>query len=1194
MATGVEATETGGAAGIALEFPMNDLSPSSSCSSSPPPPKIPRRIKQRLMEFRSPSATTAEEIEAKLREADLRRQQFHEWLSTKARPKPRSPSWSSSQDDDPGQRLEAKLHAAEQKRLSILAKSKKRLARLDEIRQAAKTGVEMRFESKREELGSKVESRVQQAEANRLLLLKAHRQRRAVEKERTAKSLLQRMAQEKKYKERVRAAIYQKRAAAEKKRLVLLEAEKTRVHARVVQVQQVANSVNHQRETERRKIKDQLEYRLQRARRQRAEYLRQRGNLHSIIRSKTDRQGEILSRKLARCWRRFMRSRRTTFSLVKDHEALGINETFVKVMPFEQLALRIESAENLQTVKALLDRLEYRLVLSQAATVGASKSSNLSDIDHLLQRLASPKRRSPRDSAMKGRAIKKTGPSREGSQNQAKLSRYPVRVFLCAYMILGHPDAVFNGQGEREITLSQSASDLVHEFELLINIILDGSSLNTEQLSANMSSSRRKFRTQLQSFDAAWCSYLYNFVVWKVKDARSLEEDLVRAACQLELSMMQTCKLKAEGDIDSLSHDMKAIQKQVMEDQRLLRENVQRLSGEAGIERMECALSDARSRFFEAKENGASPPIAHISSPNPPSSSPGSFSATVSKERSLAGDNENTAGERRRGVARSLFGKDDSSQLKKHGLSTSSSNVGGLLGSSAEKLLMENELLVNEIVHDFHHSITNSFSTSDDDRNGIKAQIRATMEKAFWDGIAETLKEDKPDYSHVIELMKEVKDELCEMAPQNWREDIVNAIDLEILSQILSSGNLDMECFGKILDFSLATLRKLSALDKENEMMNAHKQLMDELYEISRDKSKLNVSFIVAMIKGLRFVLEQIQDLKREISKARIRMIEPFIKGPAGLDYLGKAFADHYGQPESASTSLPLTRSWLPLVWHTAEQEWNEHLDSLSVQTTTHGSSIHGFPLTTLRAGGIVPMASNQSHGISSSATTGNLLLECTGEKVDVLVRLGLLNLVTAIEGLTQGTLPETLKLNFSRLRAVQAQLQKVVVMSISMLIFRQILVIEKVASSPAEMETIASRFVEQLNDLLDSVEDVGIKEVVEIMNQLSSSEGASTLKEEQLQSREQMMSNLLGKSLQVGDPVFTKVSRAIYLALRAILFGGTGPRGKELSETALRKVGAAALLEKVMEGGEVLCMVATVSNQVHGSWYREVINGWN
>lgn len=42
-------------------------------------------------------------------------QQFHEWLSSKARPKPRSPSWSS-QEEDLGQRLEARLFAAEQKR----------------------------------------------------------------------------------------------------------------------------------------------------------------------------------------------------------------------------------------------------------------------------------------------------------------------------------------------------------------------------------------------------------------------------------------------------------------------------------------------------------------------------------------------------------------------------------------------------------------------------------------------------------------------------------------------------------------------------------------------------------------------------------------------------------------------------------------------------------------------------------------------------------------------------------------------------------------------------------------------------------------------------------------------------------------------------------------------------------------------
>lgn len=145
-----------------------------------------------------------------------------------------------------------------------MAKAQTRLAKLDELRQAAKTGVQMRFEKEREKLGTKVESRVQQAEVNRMLILKAYRQRRATLKERSSQSLLRRMARDSKYNERVRAAIQQKRAAAETKRLDLLEAEKKRARARMLQVRRVAKSVSHQREVERRRMREQLEDRLQR------------------------------------------------------------------------------------------------------------------------------------------------------------------------------------------------------------------------------------------------------------------------------------------------------------------------------------------------------------------------------------------------------------------------------------------------------------------------------------------------------------------------------------------------------------------------------------------------------------------------------------------------------------------------------------------------------------------------------------------------------------------------------------------------------------------------------------------------------------------------------------------------------------------------------------------------------------------
>lgn len=71
------------------------------------------------------------------------------------------------------------------------------------------------------------------------------------------------------------------------------------------------------------------------------------------------------------------------------------------------------------------------------------------------------------------------------------------------------------------------------------------------------------------------------------------------------------------------------------------------------------------------------------------------------------------------------------------------------------------------------------------------------------------------------------------------------------------------------------------------------------------------------------------------------------------------------------------------------------------------------------------------SHYIVFFLRSGNQQPECKGEKVDLLVRLGLLKLVCGVSGLTQEVLPETFMLNLSRLRAVQAQLQKIIVTAV-------------------------------------------------------------------------------------------------------------------------------------------------------------------
>jgi hypothetical protein len=65
-------------------------------------------------------------------------------------------------------------------------------------------------------------------------------ERRAALKERTAKSLVQKATSDSKHAEQVRSAIVRKRAAAEKKRLALLEAEKRKAHARLAHIQRAA------------------------------------------------------------------------------------------------------------------------------------------------------------------------------------------------------------------------------------------------------------------------------------------------------------------------------------------------------------------------------------------------------------------------------------------------------------------------------------------------------------------------------------------------------------------------------------------------------------------------------------------------------------------------------------------------------------------------------------------------------------------------------------------------------------------------------------------------------------------------------------------------------------------------------------------------------------------------------------------
>lgn len=58
------------------------------------------------------------------------------------------------------------------------------------------------------------------------------------------------------------------------------------------------------------------------------------------------------------------------------------------------------------------------------------------------------------------------------------------------------------------------------------------------------------------------------------------------------------------------------------------------------------------------------------------------------------------------------------------------------------------------------------------------------MERAYWDVVADSLRGDMPDYSHVLNLVKEVRETLLELAPTGCKDEISDNINHENLSQV--------------------------------------------------------------------------------------------------------------------------------------------------------------------------------------------------------------------------------------------------------------------------------------------------------------------------------------------------------------------------------------------------------------------------
>ena len=191
-------------------------------------------------------------------------------------------------------------------------------------------------------------------------------------------------------------------------------------------------------------------------------------------------------------------------------------------------------------------------------------------------------------------------------------SRYRPREFLCAFMLLTHPDVVLSrATGARETALTKASARLRGATVDVVAAWLTAGAL-PPHAAKFASPGPPTQRAAVTAFDAAWRAYEAAFRAWKVADAACLEADLASAAAGLESSRLAVEAARAAAAAAATSDDSDApraparrvataddaaeLAAAVERDVALLRERAAAVAGPAAAARVDAAVAAARAR----------------------------------------------------------------------------------------------------------------------------------------------------------------------------------------------------------------------------------------------------------------------------------------------------------------------------------------------------------------------------------------------------------------------------------------------------------------------------------------------------------------------------------------------------------------------------------------------------------------------
>merc|ERR1711981_871892 len=170
----------------------------------------------------------------------------------------------------------------------------------------------------------------------------------------------------------------------------------------------------------------------------------------------------------------------------------------------------------------------------------------------------------------------------------------------------------------------------------------------------------------------------------------------------------------------------------------------------------------------------------------------------------------------------------------------------------------------------------------------IEAHIKKIIHQAFWDLLAEELKEEPPVYNQALSLMEEVRNGLCKMllpSQHRIKANIMERLDLDLIKQQADNGVLDFDSYSV---YVLDLMGKLCAPVRDDEI--------NELKAMDRKD-------VVKLFQG---IMKTLDHMRLDMANFMIQQARPLIMSQS-VDYEKIKFKEFL---ETQNDGLEFTRSW--------------------------------------------------------------------------------------------------------------------------------------------------------------------------------------------------------------------------------------------------------------------------------------------